>query len=106
MITTSIDDAASALERGEVIAIPTDTVYGLACSPTSEDAVERIYEIKRRPAALELTLLAATIGDIRQSVQLDDVSARLAQRYWPGPLSIVAPLGERRYAIPRQGDTL
>ncbi|MBV8528369.1 MAG: threonylcarbamoyl-AMP synthase [Candidatus Dormibacteraeota bacterium] len=102
----ALDEAAAAVRAGEVVVIPTDTVYGLACDPSSAVAVERIYVIKERPAGLELTLLAASLADVEAAVELDDTARRLAARFWPGPLSIVAPVGRRRLAIPRGGSTL
>lgn len=99
-------DVAAMILRGGVAGIPTDTVYGLACDPANAAAVERIYAIKRRPAGLELTLLAATADDMDDVVELNAAARRLAAAYWPGALSIVAPLRQRLYAIPRAGDTL
>ncbi len=102
----TLQAAVLAIRRGGVVAIPTDTVYGLACDPANGAAVDRIYEIKRRPAALELTLLAATIGDLEEDVELDANARALTREYWPGALSIVCPLRRRRWAIPRSGSTL
>ena len=102
----SIDDAVLAIRRGGVVAIPTDTVYGLACDPASTSAVSRIYAIKRRPDRLELTLLAASLADIEADVELSPAARTLAARYWPGALSIVSALRSRRWAIPREGTTL
>lgn len=105
-MTASLDAVAAGVAGGHVVAVPTDTVYGLACDPTNPAAVERVYAIKRRPPGLELTLLAATVGDIEAAVVLDAAARRLAARYWPGPLSIVAPVRARGLAIPRGGTTL
>jgi L-threonylcarbamoyladenylate synthase len=102
----SLDDAVLAIEGGGVIAIPTDTVYGLACDPANTAAVSRIYAIKRRPDRLELTLLAASIADIEDDVDLTPAARTLAAAYWPGALSIVSTLRARRWAIPREGTTL
>lgn len=95
-----------AIRRGGVVAIPTDTVYGLACDPASPAAVSRVYAIKRRPDRLELTLLAASVADIETDVDLSPAARTLAERYWPGALSIVSTLRSRRWAIPREGTTL
>jgi tRNA threonylcarbamoyl adenosine modification protein (Sua5/YciO/YrdC/YwlC family) len=105
-VITSLEAVASAVAAGDVVAIPTDTVYGLACNPGSAAAVERIYAIKRRPPGLELTLLAATIDDVEAAVVLDATGRRLANEYWPGPLSIVATARRRGLAVPRAGTTL
>jgi tRNA threonylcarbamoyl adenosine modification protein (Sua5/YciO/YrdC/YwlC family) len=102
----SLDSAVRAIKRGGVVAIPTDTVYGLACDPANTAAVSRIYAIKRRPDGLELTLLAAALADIEDDVDLSPEARILAGAYWPGPLSIVSSLRTRRWAIPRDGTTL
>jgi len=102
----TLEAAVAAIARGGVIAIPTDTVFGLACDPASVAAVDRIYAIKQRPADLELTLLSASIADIEEDVELDAVARTLAGAYWPGALSIICRLRARRWAIPRNGRTL
>jgi L-threonylcarbamoyladenylate synthase len=102
----SVDAAVLAIRRGGVVAIPTDTVYGLACDPANAEAVDRIYAIKRRPADLELTLLGATRADLEDDVELNDQARILASEFWPGALSIVCPLRRRHWAIPRRGTTL
>jgi L-threonylcarbamoyladenylate synthase len=102
----TLDGAVLAISRGGVIAIPTDTVYGLACDPSSAAAIDRIYALKRRPADLELTLLTATIADIEDDVVLSAAARTLAAAYWPGALSIVCELRRRRWEIPRNLVTL
>jgi L-threonylcarbamoyladenylate synthase len=102
----SLETAVRAIRRGGVIAIPTDTVYGLACDPANTAAVSRVYAIKRRPDRLELTLLAASLADIEEDVELTPAARTLAAAYWPGALSIVCPLRGHRWAIPRDGTTL
>ncbi len=106
MTESTIEACARALRRGGVIAIATDTVYGLACDPRRAVAVERVYTLKRRPAQLELTLLAASAEDLQGLVRFNDEARRLAARHWPGPLSIVLPVGEVRTAVPRHGMTI
>jgi len=102
----SLDGAVQAIRQGGVIAIPTDTVYGLACDPANTAAVSRIYAIKRRPDRLELTLLTASLADVEDDVDLGPAARTLAAAYWPGALSIVSTLRGRRWAIPRDGTTL
>ena len=102
----TLDDAVEAIRRGGVVAIPTDTVYGLACDPANAAAIDRIYAIKRRPADLELTVLAATIADIEADVELNPDAQTLAAACWPGALSIVCRLRRHRWGVPRTGDTL
>jgi len=101
-----IDAVVAAIGRGGVAGVPTDTVYGLACDPRNMDAVDRIYAIKLRPAGLELTLLAGSLAEAEEAVELNAEARMLAARYWPGPLSIIAPLRRCDLAIPRIGGTL
>ena len=105
-MSATLDHAVAALSAGEVVAVPTDTVYGLVCDPANASAVERVYAIKERPAGLELTLLAADVASIEEAVELSEFARSLAARYWPGPLSIVAPVRGGRLVIPRAGTTL
>jgi L-threonylcarbamoyladenylate synthase len=102
----SVAAALAALRRGEVVAVATDTVYGLVCSPADPTAVDRLYALKQRPAGLELTLIAAGIDDLEGLVRWTAAAQRLATAFWPGPLSLVLPLGERGLVIPRGGTTL
>jgi L-threonylcarbamoyladenylate synthase len=105
---TTLEAIAAIIEQGGVVAIPTDTVYGLACHPDSKAAAERIYTIKRRPPHMELSLLGATTEGLARFGRLDTPQAqRLAQAFWPGPLSIIVPITKPRHpAIPRSGDTI
>jgi L-threonylcarbamoyladenylate synthase len=103
----SLDRVAAIVRQGGVVAIPTDTVYGLACHPDAADAAERIYAVKRRPPGLELSLLAATREDAARFGRLEAGAAALAEAFWPGPLSLIVPAAAPRHpAIPRQGDTI
>jgi tRNA threonylcarbamoyl adenosine modification protein (Sua5/YciO/YrdC/YwlC family) len=102
----SVEAAVAAIRAGEVVVIPTDTVYGLAGDPSNSEAVERIYAIKGRPPHLELNLLASDISQLDGLVEMDGVARSLAAAFWPGPLSLVCPVGSRRLAIPRSGTTL
>ena len=103
----TLDELAAVIERGGVVAVPTDTVYGLACHPDRADAAERIFAIKQRPPDMELSLLGAARDDLVRFGELDGLAERLAERFWPGPLSIIVPLKPPRHpAIPRHGDTI
>ena len=103
---SSIDDAIAAIHGGGVVAVPTDTVYGVVCAPDNAAAVERMYDIKRRPPSLELTLLCAGASDVEDAVELTAEARLLARAYWPGPLSIVMRVRRGGWVIPRAGETL
>jgi L-threonylcarbamoyladenylate synthase len=83
------DEAAGALLGGRVVVVPTDTVYGLAALPASDDAVRAVYRLKQRPAGLHLPLLAAGMDDVRTlGVKITGEAEALAARWWPGPLTM------------------
>ena len=84
--------AAAAIRAGEVIAVPTDTVYGLAANPFHPAAAERIFAIKGRPESNPILLLIdsrAQLGLVTEN--LPEPFDRIAARFWPGPLTIVLP---------------
>lgn len=82
--------AADALDRGGVVAVPTDTVYGLACRPGVGDALERIYELKGRPAQKALPFLLPDADRLDAFVnRVPPKARRFAEAHWPGPLTIV-----------------
>lgn len=83
--------AAGALGRALLAVIPTDTVYGVAARPDVEGATDRLFHAKRRPRDLTLPVLAATITDAEAVAAFDDRATRLADRFWPGGLTIVLP---------------
>lgn len=82
--------AVDALAAGEVVAFPTDTLYGLAVDPRRPDAARRLFALKRRPAGQAVPLIAADAGQIERVVRdVSRLARRLAERWWPGPVSIV-----------------
>jgi tRNA threonylcarbamoyl adenosine modification protein (Sua5/YciO/YrdC/YwlC family) len=91
-----IELVAKRLEAGEVVAIPTDTFYGLAVDPVNLHAVDRIYDLKTRARHKPLSLL---ISDVAQAYALarscDTAFDRLAERFWPGPLTIIVRAGSK-----------
>ena len=87
---------ASIVQTGGVIVYPTDTVYGIGCDPYSDEAVERIFEIKGRNKANPFPILASNIEDIEKITSLDENAKRLAIAFWPGALTIILRLIDKR----------
>ena len=86
----AIEEAAAWIARGGVVAIPTDTLYGLAVDPFSADAVARLFEVKGRAADQALPLIAADLEQAALRIgALTAVGRLLAERYWPGPLTLL-----------------
>jgi L-threonylcarbamoyladenylate synthase len=86
----AIEEAAWWILRGGVVALPTDTLYGLAADPFSRRAVARVFDVKGRSAANALPLIAADAAQAATHLgSLGELGARLASRYWPGPLTLL-----------------
>ena len=89
----SVDEACSRLRRGEVVAIPTETVYGLAAPLHNLKSIQRIFELKRRPSDNPLIIHLADVSDLKeQRVQTPPSLDRLTDLFWPGPLTLVLPI--------------
>ena len=86
-----IERAVELLAAGEVVAFPTDTVYGLAALAGDERAVRRVYELKGRPLSQPLILMVREAGTAEDWAIVDDRARRLMGRWWPGPLTLVLP---------------
>ena len=84
-----IREAADLIREGLVVAYPTDTLYGLAVDPRNAAAVRRLFELKGRPETSALTLIAADVAHARAAGEMTTDAERLAERWWPGPLTIV-----------------
>jgi len=87
----SIDDAARLILTGQPVAVPTETVYGLAADATNPEAVAKIDEAKGRPSFNPLII---HVPDLQSAEKIADLSGRLralAKKHWPGPLTLVAP---------------
>jgi len=87
----AVAEAARIIRSGGVVAIPTDTVYGLGCDPFSDVAVGRLFEVKNRQAK-PVPVLCADSGVAERLVDLNRVARKLMGVHWPGALTIVAPL--------------
>jgi len=92
MLQEQIEQGVRFLRNGGVIAFPTDTVYGLGANAFNLRAVERIYKIKNRPSHLPLPLLIADISQLTLVAEsVCGIGLFLAQRFWPGGLTLVLP---------------
>ena len=84
--------AVAILKAGEVVALPTETVYGLAANASDAEAVRRIFELKGRPERNPIIVHIASRGMVMDCVtEWSDSAERLAKAFWPGPLTLVLP---------------
>lgn len=96
----AIEEAVSWILAGGVVALPTDTLYGLAVDPFNRAAVARLFDVKGRDADRAVPLIAADASQIALHLgSLAPVAARLGARYWPGPLTLTVPAPP---ALPRE----
>ncbi|MDP9330444.1 MAG: L-threonylcarbamoyladenylate synthase [Actinomycetota bacterium] len=91
MTSDPIAQAAAAARGGELIVVPTDTVYGIGTRPDDALATARIFEAKERSRDLELPVLGAGVDALRGVAIFDELAERLAEEYWPGALTLVLP---------------
>ncbi len=81
--------AGDALREGRLVALPTDTVYGLCAAAADRAAVERLYDVKGRDPKQPLPVFVGSIEQARLAVAMNDAAEALAARFWPGALTIV-----------------
>ena len=85
-----VEEAVRALHDAQVVVVPTDTVYGVAARLADADAVARLFAVKRRPQHVALPVLVGSLAQIADlGVDWSDDAQRLADRFWPGALTIV-----------------
>jgi tRNA threonylcarbamoyl adenosine modification protein (Sua5/YciO/YrdC/YwlC family) len=84
-----VQRAVAALEAGEVIAYPTDTVYGLGCDLFNKRAIERLYQIKGMSSGKPLAFICHDLGDIARYALVDNQQYRLLKRHLPGPYTFI-----------------
>lgn len=87
----SVNDAVKQLHNGEVVAMPTETVYGLAGVAGNDDAVLKIYETKGRPRFNPLIVHCADLAMAHEIARFDALALKIAEAFWPGPLTLVLP---------------
>jgi L-threonylcarbamoyladenylate synthase len=88
----NIQTAVQTLVSGGVIAIPTETVYGLACDPRNAGAVNKIFTIKGRDDGKPVQLIASSFDQVQALADLTKPELEIAQKYWPGPLTLLIKL--------------
>ena len=91
----NLDEAVARLRNGEVVAIPTETVYGLAADASNDAALRQVYAIKQRPADNPLIVHIADADQVPDwAAEFPPLAQKLAQAFWPGPFTLVLPAKE------------
>jgi L-threonylcarbamoyladenylate synthase len=99
-VSVAVEDAVGAALRGELIVLPTDTVYGIGTRPDRPEATAALFAAKGRPRRLELPVLAASLASVAEIAHIDERAERLASELWPGAITLVL----RRTAESRSWD--
>lgn len=96
VLGTDITKAASLLRQEDLVAIPTETVYGLAANAFAENAVLKIFEVKNRPSFDPLIVHTHSVSNFAQiATDIPDLAYRLAEAFMPGPLTLILPRATR-----------
>lgn len=86
----AIEEAVTWIRKGGLVAVPTDTLYGIAADPFNRAAVSRVFDVKGRDAGRALPLIAADVAQVETHLgRLTPLACRLADRFWPGPLTLI-----------------
>jgi L-threonylcarbamoyladenylate synthase len=89
---TAITDAAAALVKGDLVAFPTETVYGLGADATNEEAIARIYKAKGRPKGHPLIVHVSSLDYLdKWANDIPEYAVKLARAFWPGPMTLILP---------------
>lgn len=105
MMQISISQAVGLLKQGEVVAVPTETVYGLAADARNENALLKIFHTKQRPQSNPLIVHLADCREVAAWASVfSPLAQRLAQQFWPGPLTMVLPAHPSVSPIIRAGE--
>ena len=83
--------AVEAIRDGRVVGYPTDTLYGLAVDPRSEEALVTLFALKGRSADRVVALVGASLAQVEIFADIGGAARRLADRFWPGPVTLVVP---------------
>ena len=103
MLTDEITKAAKIIKSGGLVAFPTETVYGLGADALNPEAVKKIFIAKGRPQNKALILHVHEIEQAAGLVEMNDAAMRLAEKFWPGPLTLVLPAKEIVPSVTRAG---
>ena len=91
-----IETTTRIIKDGGIVVFPTDTVYGIGCDPFNQKAVDRIYKIKNRDKKKPLPILTHSINFATQIVEFNNCSEKIAKKFWPGPLTIITKLKDKK----------
>ncbi len=102
---SNITIAASKVRKGDTIIYPTDTVYGLGCDPYNDSAVDSLLKLKGRDVSKPMPLLCSSIRHASKIGKFDELAKKLAERFWPGALTLIVELADSGISSKVMGGT-
>jgi L-threonylcarbamoyladenylate synthase len=87
-----VEEAIRAFQEGKVVALNTDTLFALSCDATNENAVTKVFSLKKRSAEKSLPVFISSIEQATKYAELSEQHIKLATEFWPGALTIIAPI--------------
>ncbi|QDI89258.1 threonylcarbamoyl-AMP synthase [Candidatus Nitrosopumilus sp. SW] len=91
-----IQKASQIIENGGIVVFPTDTVYGIGCNPYNKESAKKVYEIKSRDFSKPFPVLVYSKEIANQIAEFDEISKKLAEKFWPGQLTIILKLKDAK----------
>ena len=90
-----IQIAAKAINDGAIVVFPTDTVYGLGCNPYNHDAVQSIYEIKKRNKTKPFPVIGYSKKELEKIAEFNSLEEKIAEKFWPGPITLILKIKDK-----------
>ena len=87
-----INKIVNAYENGQIIAYPTDTVYGIGCNPFNKDSVSKIYDIKNREGEKRFPILGFSKKELEKIVEFNTIAEKISEKFWPGQITMLLPI--------------
>ena len=89
--TCAINKAAKILNRGGLVSVKAETVYGLACDPSNPDAILKLYNLKNRPSSNPLIIHVNSLDMLKDIAEINAKASSIINFFWPGPLTLILP---------------
>ena len=90
-----INHVVKSYKSGEIIAFPTDTVYGIGCNPFNKESITKIYELKKRDGKKRFPILGFSKTELKNIVDFSLDAEKISQKFWPGQVTILLPIKEK-----------
>ena len=91
-----IRNALESIRNGGIVIFPTDTVYGIGCDPYNQNAIDKLYQIKKRSKTKSFPVLGYSKKDLERIVKFDEISSKIVKKLWPGQLTLILPIKDKK----------